>query len=131
MITLINVILGLENVLPDGSPVCRKQELVKVLRKLRKPIEPLLCQNSEGQCEFYNNCHYQNQFKVTQDNARELNLPVVSVLAHNYLFYTTRERLPDPEFIVIDESFYQAGISRITINLDAFRGTQTDIARVV
>ena len=127
----VNVILGLEKTLPNGSPVCHKQELAKSLRKLRKPIEPLLCQNSEGQCEFYDTCYYQNQFKVTQDNENELNLPVVNILAHNHLFYNKRERLPDPEFIVIDESFYQAGILKVNVNLDDFRRTQTNISRVV
>jgi hypothetical protein len=127
----VNIILGLEKSLPDGSPVCRKRELARALQQLRKPIEPLLCQNNEGQCEFYNNCYYQNQFKVTQDNENELNLPVVNILAHNHLFYKKRERLSDPEFIVIDESFYQAGISKVDVNLDDFRRTQTDIARVI
>jgi hypothetical protein len=45
------------------------------------------------------------------------------------LFYNKRERLPDPEFIVIDESFYQSGISKVAVNLEDFRRTQTDISR--
>jgi hypothetical protein len=127
----VNTILGRYMDAPDGMAVCRKSEEATALNSLGKSVEFLLCNNGVEKCEFYGDCIYQNQFKVNDKKVKELNLPIVNIMAHNHLFHKKRELLTKPEFIVVDESFYQAGIEEIKISLDKVRGVKNKITRII
>ena len=127
----VNTILGRYKDTPDGIAVCRKSEEATALNKLGKSVEFLLCNKGAEKCEFYDDCIYQNQFKASDNKVEELNLPIVNIMAHNHLFHKKRELLTKPEFIVVDESFYQAGIEKIKIPLDKVRGVKNKITRFI
>ncbi len=54
--------------------------------------------------------------------------PAVLVLTHDHLFLHTRERLPDPELIVIDERFFTVGIDEIKVPVPDIMMIQNAIA---
>ncbi len=127
----VNVIYGRGNKTSDGINVCRKTNEAAALSKLGKSVEFLLCNNGVEKCEFYDSCLYQNQFRYNDAELKELNLPVVNIMANNHLFHNKRELLDKPEFIVVDESFYQTGIEEIKIPLDKIRGVKNRITKTI
>ena len=127
----VRVIRGRDNQTPDGIAMCRKASEAAALNRLGKSVEFLLCNNGTEQCEFFDKCLYQNQFKDSDAKIEELNLPSVTIMAHNHLFHNKRELLPKPEFIVVDESFYQAGIEEIKIPLDKLRGVKNRVTKTI
>ena len=92
---------------------CDRYELVEELGKLGLPIRPFACDPHSkteeddtpavhrdprgcGKCPFFESCRYEAQFREKAD---------VYIFAHNYLYLPKRKELPDPDLIVIDESF--------------------------
>jgi putative DNA primase/helicase len=90
-----------------------------------KAIEPLLrsgfrladiCENEAGKCP-YNGCAYRMQFEA---------LPDVIFLPAQYLFRPPTD-LPDPQLVVIDESYWQAGLQ----GFDKFQPTRFTTATLL
>ena len=98
-----------------GNPLCNKTEQVSELIALGYPVSSRLCRNQEHKCEYYSSCGYQQQFKKQEVDTKGITLPAVTVMTHHQLFLERHSFLPKPDFVVIDESFYQAGIETIEI----------------
>lgn len=111
----INVIKGRLQTDKTGQTLCMKPEQVQELVNLGYPISSRLCKNETAKCEHFNDCVYQKQFKQQEIDTDKLTLPAVTVMTHHQLFLERHNFLPKPDFVVIDESFYQAGIEIIEI----------------
>ena len=47
----------------------------------------------------------------------------VTVMTHANLFLQTNKRLPKPTLIVVDEAFYQTGISEVSVSaIELYKG---------
>tara|TARA_B100001093_G_scaffold480198_1_gene509844 strand:- start:2019 stop:4106 length:2088 start_codon:yes stop_codon:yes gene_type:complete len=99
-----------------GSLLCNKKEQVNDLVKMGYSVASKLCKNDSGQCGYYVNCGYQKQFKAQIIDTKGITLPAVTIMTHAQLFHERHSFLPKPDFVVIDESFYQAGIEEISVS---------------
>ncbi len=113
----INVSVLKGRLQPDatGNPLCKKSEQVAELVNLGYPVSSRLCKSKTDKCEHYASCAYQKQFHTQELDTKGITLPAVTVMTHHQLFLERHKFLPKPDFVVIDESFYQAGIQRIEI----------------
>ena len=111
----VSVVKGRQQANTEGIPLCNKSEQVNQLISLGYPISSRLCKDNNSQCEYYSSCGYQKQFKPQVVNTNGITLPAVTVMTHQQLFLERHSFLPKPDFIVVDESFYQAGIEKIEI----------------
>lgn len=101
-----------------GNPLCNKTEQVNELISLGYPVSSRLCKSKTDKCEYYTSCGYQKQFYAHKVDTKGITLPAVTVMTHQQLFLERHSFLPKPDFVVIDESFYQAGLEEITIGED-------------
>lgn len=106
-----------------------KNELAESIAKSGLNVSKSLCMNENSVCELYDDCAYQNQFEPEGSESEwPENLPPelfndVTVLTHANLFLQTNKRLRKPALIVVDEAFYQTGISEIQVNaIELFKG---------
>ena len=99
----------------SGNPLCKKPEQVTELVALGYPVSSRLCKSKTDKCEYYASCAYQKQFHTQEVDTKGITLPAVTVMTHQQLFLERHSFLPKPDFVVIDESFYQAGIEKIQI----------------
>ena len=146
----IRVIAGRTQLDPNGIPLCGKVELTNQVSALGLSIEKTLCKDALGnECEFYRSCLYQKQFaeevEPTPDDpiaAEELRhaggvtsikhfFAAVRVMSHEHLFLHTRDRLPDPELIVIDERFFTVGIEKADSPISDLLKVQNEVAKKV
>ena len=148
----ISVIAGRAQLGPNSTPLCNKNDLANQVSQLGLSIEKTLCRDENvagNECEHYKTCLYQQQFTKEEVPepadpiiARELKKaggitmledfsPAVRVLTHSHLFLHTRERLPDPELIVIDERFFTVGIDEIKVPVPDIMMIQHAIAQQV
>ena len=111
----VSVVKGRQQNSEEGIPLCNKAEQVNQLISLGYPVSSRLCKDNGSQCEYYSSCGYQKQFKPQAVNTSGITLPAVTVMTHQQLFLERHSFLPKPDFIVVDESFYQAGIEKIEI----------------
>ena len=146
----ISVILGRSKASKEGVPLCMKPKEADKLGKLGISVNKTLCNDNVGNtCEFYDGCLYQKQFAdeilPTSSNpsiAAEIEVqggltmiedfrPAVRVMAHTHLFLHTRDDLPAPELIVIDESFFSVGIEEHSIELVELLMSEGKVAKQV
>jgi len=146
----ISVISGRSQVTKNGVPLCLKSTQADKVGKLGLSVQQTLCKDSGGNtCEFYNECLYQKQFvdeaPPVSNNpaiAAEIEVqggltmiedfrPAVRVMAHNHLFLHTRDNLPAPELIVIDESFFSVGIEQMNISILELLMSEGDLPKAV
>jgi len=132
----IGVILGRSKTSKNGVPLCMKPKEADKLGKLGISVKKTLCKDKAGnECQFLHGCLYQKQFteetlptSANPSIAAEIEVqggltmiedfrPAVRVMAHTHLFLHTRDDLPAPELIVIDESFFSVGIEEHKIEL--------------
>jgi len=99
----------------SGNPLCKKPEQVTELINLGYPVSSKLCKSKTDKCEYFSSCAYQKQFHTQEVDTKGLTLPAITVMTHQQLFLERHSFLPKPDFVVIDESFYQAGIEKIQI----------------
>jgi len=99
----------------NGSPLCNKSEQVNELSTLGYPVSSRLCKSEQGTCEYYSTCGYQKQFVAQNVDTKGITLPAVTIMTRNQLFLERHSFLPRPDFVVIDESFYQTGLEEIKI----------------
>jgi hypothetical protein len=85
------------------------------LVKLGYPVSSFLCKHELQKCEYFTICGYQQQLQAQSVDTSKLTLPAITVMTHHQLFLERHEFLPKPDCVVIDESFYQAGIETIEI----------------
>ena len=111
----VSVVKGRQQANTEGMPLCNKAEQVNQLISLGYPVSSRLCKDNNSQCEYYSSCGYQKQFKPQVVDTSGITLPAVTVMTHQQLFLERHSFLPKPDFVVVDESFYQAGIEKIEI----------------
>jgi putative DNA primase/helicase len=115
------VILGREQVRPDGVQMCAKRRAAEAVAKLGVSVQTTLCKRQlKGKeaerhgstvelCPHFHECPYQRQIEDRE--------PAIRVMPHARLFLPGRkdeERSPD--IVTIDEAFYGAGL-RGTVKL--------------
>ena len=146
----IKVIAGRSQVTKNDVPLCLKSTQADKVGKLGLSVQQTLCKDPGGNtCEFYNGCLYQKQFvdealPVSKNPAIAAEIevrggltmiedfrPAVRVMAHNHLFLHTRDNLPTPELIIIDESFFSVGIEQIDIEILELLMSEGDIPKTV
>ena len=132
----MSVVKGRQQANTEGIPLCNKSEQVNQLISLGYPISSRLCKDNNSQCEYYSSCGYQKQFKPQVVNTNGITLPAVTVMTHQQLFLERHSFLPKPDFIVVDESFYQAGIEKIeigqeVINLITSEGNPSNVIKAL
>ena len=111
----VSIIKGRLQTDSSGLPLCNKSEQVEQLAKLGYPVSSFLCKHELQKCEYFTTCGYQQQLQAQTVDTTKLTLPAVTVMTHHQLFLERHEFLPKPDCVVIDESFYQAGIETIEI----------------
>lgn len=84
----------------DQGTYCQKNLLADELSRKGFPIHPNLCKSKQYVCEYYQECRYLNQYKEEYD---------VRIFPHSYLGLERGFLASDfPDYVVIDESFYQS-----------------------
>lgn len=110
-----------------GHTLCQKSNVTEQAAKAGINIEKNFCKNENNTCEFYDSCAYQNQFELYDKGMpeywpKELD-NYVTVMTHANLFLQTNKRLPKPTLIVVDEAFYQTGISEVPVSaIELYKG---------
>jgi len=112
----VAVIKGRQQLDDVGNPLCNKREQVNDLVNMGYSVASKLCKNNSGQCEYYDSCAYQKQFKAQIIDTKGITFPAVTIMTHQQLFHERHSFLPKPDFVVIDESFYQAGIEEVPVS---------------
>jgi hypothetical protein len=133
----VNIVVGRAQNNEQGYPLCQKSSLTEQAAQAGINIEKNFCKNENNVCEFYDNCSYQKQFEPEGlEQEWPENLPSelfnsVFVMTHANLFLHTNKRLRKPSLIVVDEAFYQAGISEVQVKaIELYKGKQP-ISRVL
>ncbi|SRR5258706_14409275 len=103
--------------LTTGEPLCLNLQAVAAAEAIGADVEKTACRKGrKGQepilCPFYHKCGYQAQ-KEAAKNAD------VIFCAHEYLFAPPKLLIRKVGLVVIDESFWQAGLSFSRIAVDA------------
>jgi hypothetical protein len=125
----VNIVAGRVQNNEQGYPLCQKSSVTEQAAQAGINIEKNFCKNENNVCEFYDNCSYQNQFEPEGlEQEWPENLPPelfnsVFVMTHANLFLHTNKRLRKPSLIVVDEAFYQAGISEVQVSaIELYKG---------
>ena len=88
----------------DQEPTCQRADYVKSLEKSGLSIRPNACHRSENEkCEFYDDCSYFKQFRTNP-----LKTGSVRLFPHEYLSIPRMDTYPEPDMVLIDESFLSA-----------------------
>jgi len=118
---LVNIVRGRQQTYLDEDDklvvICEKKEQVKILEEAGIPVPKNLClrvkKNGDTQeCTHYHTCNYQQQLSKNED---------VRIMVHDYLATTINSddtRIPD--YIVIDESFYNKLIIKSEFRFSEF-----------
>ena len=123
---------------PDatGLTLCWKNDLAQKVAKVGMNVSGTLCKQGSIACEYYEQCGYQRQFidsdlDVPKDEPVSELLWEVAVMTHDHMFLNTKDRLHKPGLIVVDESFYQRGITEDDVSPSELFQTQAPIARLL
>jgi len=84
-----------------GETMCRDLPTVKAVQAVAGDPQELVCEKSGRICPFFESCSYQAQRRQDAD---------IWLVAHHALFTRKPEAIPEPGLLVIDESFWRAGI---------------------
>ena len=90
----------------DSERMCQNYEVVREVQRVGGDPQTSVCYREEEdgtvhKCPFYDDCKYQEQRRQSAD---------IWITAHQSLFSEKPEPISKPSLIVIDESFYQAGL---------------------
>jgi len=125
----VDIVAGRKQKGENGLPLCQKSEITDKAAKAGLNVEKNFCKNADNVCEFYDSCAYQNQFEPEgleqewPDNLPPELFNAVIVMTHANLFLQTNKRLRKPALIVIDEAFYQTGISEVPVSsIELYKG---------
>ena len=100
----------------DDTPMCEKAELAEAIGKSGLNVMGHLCRlkaqdGGEPQhCEFASACRYLAQFRDDR--------PAIRIFSHATMFIHRNKALPEPDLIVIDESFWSGAVRNQTLALD-------------
>jgi hypothetical protein len=97
--------------LGTDEPMCRNIEAVKAALKIGAEVESTVCKHKEARCPFYETCHYQAQ-KAPAKKAD------VVFAAHEILFQTVKALGKNFGLVVVDEGFWQDGITGARLATD-------------
>ena len=87
-------IKGRDHVTDGGVHYCPKSSLADKLIKAGLSVQAHLCANYQEQCEHFDTCEYQRQFRRSNwppEGRERIYIPAVSIMAHNHLFLNKRE----------------------------------------
>ena len=137
----MKIIYGRSDGSKPNSPMnCREYAVVEALQKRGLPIRVNACDPSSGleadedepavwsgrrncdKCPAFEWCEshgYESQFKGEKAD--------VYIFAHNYLFIPKRKELPDPDLIVVDESFLGHATRSVKLELGELVGRRADL----
>ncbi len=104
----LQVIGGRDRTTDTGEHLCLKHEDAKMLSDTGLSVEFYLCGDEADHCEHYHNCLYRRQFNTRDSNSR---IPSINILAHNHLFLKKREELPNPDLVIVDETFCKVNVA--------------------
>jgi putative DNA primase/helicase len=90
----------------DSAPMCQNIDVVKEVQRITGDPQETVCRKelengSVQKCPYYDGCLYQAQRQQQAD---------IWITAHHSLFSDKPEAIDKPSLLVIDESFYQAGL---------------------
>jgi phage/plasmid primase-like uncharacterized protein len=83
-----------------GGTMCLETDRTGAIDGSLGDVSTLACKSAKGVCEFYETCGYQRQKKDP---------PEVWLAAHQMLFYKLPPFIPQPDIVIIDERFDDAG----------------------
>jgi putative DNA primase/helicase len=83
----------------EGQKMCRDLDRVTLIEDAGGRASSDACRYKNNECAFFNICGYQRQQRLKPD---------VWIVPHQLLFKKRREFIPDPDVVVIDESFWAA-----------------------
>ena len=90
--------------LETGEPMCGDPEAVEAALKTGANVEEVACKSKTARCALYDTCHYQQQ-KAAARTAD------IVYAAHEALFQVPKAIGKGFGLIVVDESFWQDGIT--------------------
>ncbi|EGG30532.1 phage-related protein (Xylella fastidiosa) [Aequoribacter fuscus] len=118
-----------------GVSLCRKADVANKIAAMGGNVYPLLCRNTSGQCEYFDNCAYLQQLEEEELPPGDIRrvLTEVKVMTHEHLFLRTKDRFADPALIVIDEGFAKSAHKSVELPIKdilAFASPESLIAEV-
>jgi hypothetical protein len=130
----VRLISGRSQLDSTGRTMCWKNEIASKVAASGQAVSSTLCKSGSQQCEYYEQCGYQDQFEesgieIPKDDPLTEIFWEVSVMTHSHMFLNTKDRLHEPGLIIVDESFYQSGISTEEITPTEVYQTNQPIAR--
>jgi putative DNA primase/helicase len=88
---------------PDQK-MCRDLLRTNEISKALGDVSRQACKAGSAECALFNSCHYQAQQQLT---------PRVWIIAHQRLFRQRPEFIPQPDFVGIDEAFWNGSLNGI------------------
>ena len=85
-----------------SEETCARHKLAKTLGGRGVNVQKTLCDNGEVQCEYFDECPYQQQREELKSSSK---VPCTYVMAHAYL--TSQAGAPKPDLVIVDESHWQ------------------------
>lgn len=117
-----SLIAGRGQIGEDGELLCLKNELAKKVAAMGESVSKRLCKSGSKKCDKYDSCGYQKQFdpEGTDDflagvGDAQKTFSEVKVMTHAHLFLNTKDRMPEPKLVVIDEAFWQTGLEEFLV----------------
>lgn len=117
-----SLIAGRSQIGEDGQTLCLKSELAKRVASMGESVSKRLCKSGSKKCEHYDTCAYQQQFDpegtdkfFAEVKDAQMTYSEVKVMTHQHLFLNTKDRMPEPKLVVIDEAFWQTGIEELLV----------------
>lgn len=105
-------LLGVENVAAwrgreqadhdTGKPLCHNLEAVRLMQAVGGNVQSQVCKGDKGECPHFQTCGYQQQ---------RLQNAEFWVVAQTSLFNKKPAGVPDTSFLIVDEDFWQAGLT--------------------
>jgi putative DNA primase/helicase len=87
-----------------GQSMCRELDRTEEINKALGDVARQACKNGSAECQFFRTCSYQAQQRLT---------PRVWIVAHNLMFRERPPFIPKPDFVGIDEAFWNASLNGI------------------
>ena len=118
-----SLIAGRSQIDKLGQPLCLKLELANKVAAMGESVSKRLCKNGNKKCEHYDTCGYQQQFDpegtaefLAEVKDAHVTFSEVKVMTHAHLFLNTKDRMPEPKLVVVDEAFWQTGLEELLVN---------------
>ena len=117
-----SLIAGRSQIDEHGQSLCLKLELANKVARMGESVSKRLCKSGSKKCEHYDSCGYQQQFDpegtaefLADVKDAHVTFSEVKVMTHAHLFLNTKDSMPEPKLVVIDEAFWQTGIEEFLV----------------